>query len=410
MATNTFFEKLRPASYKGVPFFVTEDSSVFGRNVVNHEFVQRSKNYVEDLGRKTRELKFSAWIVANEGNSFDPFVNRDALIEAVENGGYGSLIHPFFGDLNGVLHKVTVKQSTTQNGGLVSLELEFLEAGEKEIKAVAVFDSVGKVRSAAESSYSNTAEEFAATFNVENAQGFVLDDAFSMLKQFTDSLRTVRRAAGIAAQVAAGNLAVIGIFREPIRLANEIIAIIRDIDNTTSLIGYSRPEIRRTNTPSRQRQIANQSAFVNLIRNAAITRKTELSLEVKTQRNTADVDLGVPQLYTRKELDDYRRDIAITVTDQLINLSTLKIYPKTQASLAQLRTETVQHLTRVGETLGTSFFTLCEDNTNWAVYMPTIPVVYRHYGEIRSDEFNARNNVRNPLFNEPNAVMELLNV
>ncbi len=409
MAINTFYDLLRPASFDGVPFFVKEDTATFGRNVSNHEFIQRDKNYVEDLGRKTRDFKFNGWIVANQENAFNPFINRDALIERAEKGGYGRLIHPFYGEMRGVLHKVTVKQQTTENGGLVGLEFEFLEGGEKEIKAVAIVDSVGKTRDAIGMCYGKNAAEFASAFSVQNTQGFVLDDAYDMLNQFKENLKNVRKNLGLVAQVASGNLGALEIFRTPLVLANEIQSIVKDIGQTAGFKDYSRPSVPNTFTPARVKQHGNQNAFVNLIRNAAVIREAELALLVVTDRSEANQELGVPQLYTRLELNDYRRNLAYLITGQLLTLSSLGIYSETQAALLLLRTEIINHLSRVGENLGTNFFTSCEDGTNFNVYMPTIPLVYKHYGELRYDEFNARNKVRNPLFNPPNAVMELLN-
>src|SRR5215207_3382694 len=109
---NNWRDNLRPASWRGISFQVSSDDAEFGRNVAVHEFVQRDKPYVEDLGRKTRRNKVEAWICANEANNFNPWPQRDALIEAVERGGVGTLVHPFWGSMRGHVLTVSVKQAS----------------------------------------------------------------------------------------------------------------------------------------------------------------------------------------------------------------------------------------------------------------------------------------------------------
>ena len=49
-------EKLRPASFRGVPFKVVDDKTPVGRRVVVHEYPRRDSSYPEDNGKKTRML------------------------------------------------------------------------------------------------------------------------------------------------------------------------------------------------------------------------------------------------------------------------------------------------------------------------------------------------------------------
>ena len=135
MSTNNWREKLRPASWRGVAFEVAGDEVEFGRNVVVHEFVQRDKPYVEDLGRKVRAFRIDGWICASADNGFNPWPQRDALAAAVEQGGVGTLVHPYYGSLRGHVITMGVKQTSSQLGGLISLSLDFVEVGELEFRA-----------------------------------------------------------------------------------------------------------------------------------------------------------------------------------------------------------------------------------------------------------------------------------
>ncbi|HFJ2043202.1 TPA: DNA circularization N-terminal domain-containing protein, partial [Salmonella enterica] len=56
-------ERLRDASFRGVPFSVEDDESAFGRRVQVHEYPNRDKPWTEDLGRATRRLTINAYLV-----------------------------------------------------------------------------------------------------------------------------------------------------------------------------------------------------------------------------------------------------------------------------------------------------------------------------------------------------------
>jgi prophage DNA circulation protein len=409
---NDWRDNLRPASWRGISFQVSSDDAEFGRNVAVHEFVQRDKPYVEDLGRKTRRNKVEAWICANEANGFNPWPQRDALIEAVERGGVGTLVHPFWGSLRGHVLTVSVKQSSTQNGGMIVLLLDFVEAGELEFRAQTFTDTAGRVKDSAQSVYGSIVEEFAQNFSVANVAGFVLDDAVAMMRQFTTTLSSIRRYSNLAAQVAAGNLGAIGIFAEPLSLARQIVSIVSSLDQPAVLHTFARPPVPAVNTAGRVRQAANSAAFTHLVQIAGVTRTAELSADLganSTRYSAASTALrATPALITRAEMEAQRRAITTTVTDELVQLSALNIYPDSQAGLMQLRTDAVQHMTAEGEHLARTFVTTCCDGNGWYGYMPTLVLAYRHYGVLSDDVINDRNEVPNPLFLPANAAVELL--
>jgi prophage DNA circulation protein len=162
---NTFYETLRPASWRGVPFQLNSDDAEFGRHVVVHEFPQRDLPYVEDLGRKVRKFKLDAWVCADRMNGYDPSLERDALIEAIEAGDVGTLVHPFWGSMQGYIINVGVKQITTEKGGYVNFQMEFVESGELEFRAYASVDTEGEVLNAEDGVYEAVVSDFAEVFD-----------------------------------------------------------------------------------------------------------------------------------------------------------------------------------------------------------------------------------------------------
>lgn len=87
-------EQLLPASFRGVPFEVTSGSLRAGRRTVVHEYPQRDKPYVEDLGKATRQITIEAFVVGD-----DYIARGTALLAEIEKPGSGALIHPWLGEM-----------------------------------------------------------------------------------------------------------------------------------------------------------------------------------------------------------------------------------------------------------------------------------------------------------------------
>lgn len=129
MADTTWRDQLQPASFRGVPFFVDSDSQSVGRRTQVHEYPQRDKPFVEDLGRKTRIPKLAAFVVGD-----DCFVKRDDLLKALDQPGPGELIHPWFGRMTVTATDCDVSHERRE-GGVVRFDLTFVEDGEKGFPA-----------------------------------------------------------------------------------------------------------------------------------------------------------------------------------------------------------------------------------------------------------------------------------
>ncbi|MDU9391536.1 DNA circularization protein [Pseudomonas sp. zfem002] len=121
----TWRDDLHAASFRGVPFHVDSDSMPVGRRTQLHEYPQRDKPLVEDMGRVTRTPKFSAFVIGD-----DCFVKRDDLLHALDQPGPGELIHPWFGRMMVTAGSCEVTHERRE-GGVVRFDLMFYEDGEK---------------------------------------------------------------------------------------------------------------------------------------------------------------------------------------------------------------------------------------------------------------------------------------
>ncbi|MCO7569366.1 DNA circularization N-terminal domain-containing protein [Pseudomonas chlororaphis] len=100
-SNRTWTEMLNKASFRGVPFAVYGGDARYGRRLALHEYPGRGKPYIEDMGRSTRRIRMSGFLVTDSlvyggGNVL---AQRDALVAAAEKAGPGALMHPTLGAL-----------------------------------------------------------------------------------------------------------------------------------------------------------------------------------------------------------------------------------------------------------------------------------------------------------------------
>lgn len=163
---------LQPASFRGVPFQVEANELGAGRRNQLHEYPQRDKPYVEDLGRAARELSFEAFVV---GADYVDQVKK--LLAAFETAGPGTLVHPWFGSMQ-VSLKDRGRVRFSAALGYASVALEFIEAGELEFPSVST-STPAQSRLAASKIETSAVNSFTKEFSVRGVQDFVSAAALS---------------------------------------------------------------------------------------------------------------------------------------------------------------------------------------------------------------------------------------
>lgn len=113
--------QLRAASFRGVSFGVTADESEGGRRTVTHEFPQREAPYVEDLGGAPRRFTVQAFVLGSDYMS-----RRDALEAALQQPGPGTLVHPWYGEVQVSQTAPYKVRHSAQDGGMAVFQLFFL--------------------------------------------------------------------------------------------------------------------------------------------------------------------------------------------------------------------------------------------------------------------------------------------
>lgn len=113
-------DDLFPGSFRGINFLIESSTVSGGRKVAIHEFPNSDNRYVEDLGLLNEKITINATISTSEY-----FSGRDSLKAALEDRGYGQLIHPFYGLKTVAVESYSIDESTSELG-YIKLNLTFV--------------------------------------------------------------------------------------------------------------------------------------------------------------------------------------------------------------------------------------------------------------------------------------------
>lgn len=155
-STPTYWkDRLRPATFRGVPFGVLEGQIKFGRSIAVHEYPFRDGVWVEDMGRSARRVSFSAFLVGD-----DCIAQRDRLIKACEDAdavNNAELVHPTLGRLTVSLADDVTSIERWDRGRLFEIGFSFIEQGKRiyPTSAPATGDVVATQAAAAKSAVSS---------------------------------------------------------------------------------------------------------------------------------------------------------------------------------------------------------------------------------------------------------------
>ncbi|ROM71715.1 hydroxyacid dehydrogenase [Pseudomonas brassicacearum] len=111
-------DRLLPASFRGVGFWVDQAKTPVGHKGQLHEYPQRDQPFFEGLGQQAKIHELTAFIVGP-----DCLERRDKLLKALEQGS-GELVHPWLGRMQVKVGECDMTQ-TRQDGGLVTFALKF---------------------------------------------------------------------------------------------------------------------------------------------------------------------------------------------------------------------------------------------------------------------------------------------
>ena len=298
---------LRPASFRGAPFFADTVREEGGRRGPLHEYVRQDRPWFEDLGPRARQ-----WSVVGYLLGPDYLPARDRLTAALAAEGPATLVLPTLGSRRAVCREYSVAE-TRQEGGFVRFELTFVQAGENRYPKGKA-DSRAGVRLAAGTALDELRTAFAAGFKIVGFAGWVLDAAAETVAEVAETVDALR-----------------GLLRLPAELAGQAVALVTDleaaatklVDDAVALVAGPPADLARSitglveafrragggdsvlatlaaapalwpsptgTTPARKQQAANAAAIGDLLRQAAVVeRARQAPLDNYESRQAASV-------------------------------------------------------------------------------------------------------------------------
>lgn len=391
-------DNLRPASFRGVQFHVISDSGTFGRRSVMHEFPFRDEPYVEDLGRKAREIRVEGFLLGD-----DYLVALSSLIDAVEQAGPGKLVHPTLGELTvSVTADGLGVEQTTREGGMARVRFSCIESGEAKFPTASVA-TADVVATRADAAIAVASTGFASRFSLAGLPGWAQDLSIGRAQ---DLLTRVRSAIAPLANAAAGRFDVLSLLDQAVPGLGTLLLSGQAFAGTvTSLLGAVRGAVEPSTavrvlgslrdygagethlpstTPTRARDAANRDAIVEFVRAAAV---------IERARAVAALDFA-----------DYQEAIAIreSVAEQLDTVADATSDDTLFDSLTALRAAVVRDIAVRGADLA-RLVTVTLPATK-----PALVLAHELYQDASRDaDILARNRVVNPGFVPAGAPLEV---
>lgn len=169
----------REASFRGAPFKTGSADSDLGRRIAHHEYPQKDKGWVEDLGKTDARFTVEGWLI---GDAFE--AERDRLIEACNKPGPGDLVHPYLGRRRCVCANIRVRQAWDA-GRMATVTMEFIEA-DGALYPTETVDELSSIEAAADASLDAIVADALDALDLSGASQ-ILEAATSTFNQVMDA-------------------------------------------------------------------------------------------------------------------------------------------------------------------------------------------------------------------------------
>lgn len=295
-----WLNNLLPASFRCVPFQVNGASSEFGRRNQTHEYPFRNVPYTEDMGRSARRNKIDAFLIGDDHKE-----QAEKLVEAIEEEGAGTLIHPLLGELNVNIVGTATVSNSIENGRMSVISFSFVEAGELIFpdSSVATDDVVNENADNVDQELLDAFEDFDLIDAPDFIQENILDNTVSILDGIADTFNTITPYVRDAVKIMNGDLSPIlgaggssivnsmkNVWRSATRFTNSVKGLIsraKVFTGTSFVKNLSPVGIWTTDSRSTKQTKKNQNIINTAIRVTALTEasRTIASLPKQTKND-----------------------------------------------------------------------------------------------------------------------------
>ncbi|MDX9674363.1 DNA circularization N-terminal domain-containing protein [Pseudomonas zeae] len=403
-------DRLLPASFRGVGFWIDQAKTPVGRKGQLHEYPQRDLPYFEDLGQQAKTHDITAFIIGA-----DCLEQRDKLLKALEAGN-GELVHPWLGRLQVKVGECDMTH-TRQDGGLVTFSLKFYPdrplpfptatvSTQKVLlakadtllgSAVSRFEEVIVRIQAARIGINNLRNSLTGVFDVIKEQ---LKPLIAQYKEITELVRAVKE---LPKEVAAEFKGLLGDIKELKAFAKEgYRGVIADVSQQLEAIRKAdAPKI----TTGKDTNAAAQ-AMADLVQDTLIVKVAQWVASMPVAAKPVKL-LSTPSLDQQSKQPISRQEVPATDDLQALQkdlvealqMAKNKAGPAHYQAISDVQDALVAHLKAVASS-GVRLVT-----KSFQESLPALVVAYKQFSDAtRVTEVVQRNGATNPLYLPPNDV------
>jgi len=393
----TWKDDLRPASFRGFPFYIESSQYTSGRRVTFHEFPNREEPFAEDLGRVGRTFKVDGHLLGD-----DIFDQKEKLIDACEKFGPGELVHPYFGNRFVQVGAFTIDEDTKE-GRILRFSLQFYETGDSRFPKD-VDDKQSLLNAVADAASGKNKSLFEKAFSIAKLPGYAVNSArnsvFAATIAFQNATKnvvaTVEGIANLAYDIRNLKAEVNDLLKAPNLLSQRLLdslALLEDaiesprgrLQAYSGLIAFVAGNSTNGTTPTRTTEKTNDDAFNGFIQRAAIILAVKASGETEYQSTEEAVT-------TRDNLRAAIENQIQTTTDDDV----FQAFEDLQAQLVRVVPDVDSDLPNVQEVA-------LENTTN------SLVLSYDLFQNPDSEaDLIARNKIRNPAFIQGGQTLEVI--
>lgn len=394
----SWLDNLRPASFRGVPFFVETTKKSLGRRAVVHEFPNRETPFTQDMGRIAYAWTLEGHVL---GNDYDEAKKK--LEEAFNKYGPGELIHPYDGMQQVQVGPVEFSESTKE-GAILFFTATIYEAGSLEFPK-STNDKEAILAEASQKALDDAKAEFDNSFSIAGLPGFAVDSARAKIaaaqQAYDDAGKGLRDISDAAAELAYDTRNLVAetndLLQSPSKLSQRLLNSFNLLKATFSSAKIQTDALESffkfggadaviaTTTPIRAKEASNAVAFNNLMRRAAA-----ISAAVTAQQAEYD---------TIEEAEETRDMINEVIEEQIRTTDDTEIYQ----SLIDVKAALTEAVPDVDSDLPFLKVFKTEGVTN------SLQVSYELYEDPRAEaDIIARNKIKNPAFISNGVELEVL--
>ncbi len=184
-------DDLRPASFRGVGFYVSDDKGEYGRRNITHEYPMRDTPYIEDMGQKATKFAVTGYLFGD-----DWVAQKDAIVAACTARGPALLQLPTESPVMVACNNLGVSRSKDACG-FYSLHFDFVVATNFGVPApVGVIESL--IGAIFNKSVAPMTTLFDRTYKGDNTLQWVTDNQTTRVNQLaTDVIAAVESSTSV---------------------------------------------------------------------------------------------------------------------------------------------------------------------------------------------------------------------